>query len=250
LHASQSWVALLSGPQFRANMASMGGPGVNPPPRRHRRLLAPALREASPASDKGGGALHFGEGTRAVCEQCEFSSNEAPLGGDVFLGPEVEHSDIYISSTAFGSIVDVYPSSAAAELMQGCWPLSCGVDANLHTTTCGEQAVHTAQLTRGTSSLGFAESVVITNQEPYFLEPRPQQCVQSCLNSAQILFPPTKCTALVPSPPVPLPSVPRTDEFPVDTPEPSLSPPPTSGPPLDPGILRPFSPNVVATVCR
>lgn len=237
LHGFQSQIALLSGPQFHDNTVTEA---AVPSPGRHRRLLAPNPAQLGMASqlDSAGGALHFAKGTMAVCEQCEFKSNEAALGADVFLGPEVEHRDIYISSTAFGSSVDVYPSSAASELAQGCWPLACAVEDSMQSTTCGERAVHTTQLTRGTSSLGFAESVTITTQQPYFLAPRSDQCVHTCLDAAPILFPPSKCTALVPTPPAPFPlPVARTGEFPINTPAPdSKAPAPPEQPPA-PGML-------------
>lgn len=237
IYASDSKVALLSGPRFYNNAVTKGIAAPPPSPQRHRRLLAgaPAQLTAAGQPEIGGGALHLANGTMAVCDQCEFNANTAARGADVFLGPNMSHGDIYISSTAFGTRIDVYPPEAAPGLSQACWPLACGVSSEMQSTTCGESAVHTTQLTRGTSSLGFAESVTVTTQDPYFQDPQAGQCVQTCLDTAQVLFPPSKCTALVPSPPTPFPFAgPRqgeTDEFPANGPGFATPPPPVGDPP-------------------
>eukprot|EP00951_Prasinocladus_malaysianus_P017081 scaffold134397_cov31-Prasinocladus_malaysianus.AAC.1 len=96
--------------------------------------------------------------------------------------------------------MEVYPPGIGLPGSESCWPLQCVVPANsASTTTCGQGAVHKEQLTGGTSSVGFAESIAFTTKMPSIGPAAQGQCVRSCIDS-QVLITSQGCSAFSNSP--------------------------------------------------
>eukprot|EP00192_Tetraselmis_astigmatica_P001689 CAMPEP_0117680528 /NCGR_PEP_ID=MMETSP0804-20121206/18410_1 /TAXON_ID=1074897 /ORGANISM="Tetraselmis astigmatica, Strain CCMP880" /LENGTH=1991 /DNA_ID=CAMNT_0005490051 /DNA_START=420 /DNA_END=6397 /DNA_ORIENTATION=- len=241
VYSLNSKVMLLGGPRFERNAASaqvVQQPGrrkllSSAPGRRMLRVLQLLPEEA----ENAGGGIHFAGKSRGVCEQCEFDSNSARAGADVYIGPEVNVGDVALSTRRINDGLLLHPPGTAYVAADSCWPLKCSlVEGSKYTTTCGVDAIHKAQLTRGTSSVGYAESVVLTTRLMSLQPPPLDECVRDCQESEVLLKPPQRCSALDPPP---------SDQKPPVAAPPSPPLPPPLQPPQDPEL--PPSPPPIGT---
>lgn len=140
-----------------------------------------------------GGALHFSNASRSVCEHCEFTGNIAPEGGDVYVGPLVKVGSILLS-TRQSQGINLHPPGSADVAPDTCWPIVCRVvEGSSRTTICGVDAKHIEQLTMGTSSVGFVQSYAVSTRLPWMEDAEHCERSTECFTKEQLLMPLSQC---------------------------------------------------------